>query len=143
MADGAHFPIPEGWALTSCMIAEQQVEEVDGVRFAGNLLVQLRLDVDVDADPKAVAEHDKGSLEKAFDGFTFLTGSPVSVASQELAALEYQIRDPNHGQDIQHLVLYVPSPRGVFSVTATQRPGDAFDRVRSAARSVAASLLAR
>lgn len=142
MADGAHFPIPEGWALTSCMIAEQRVEEVDGVRFAGNLLVQLRMDVDIDADPKVVAEQDKGALEKAFKGFTFLTGAGIDVGGQSLASLEYRIKDDQHGQEIQHLVVYVPSDRGVFSVTATQRPGDAFERVRAAARTAAASLLA-
>lgn len=121
------IPLPDGWGLAQLTLHEQTVDNTGGVPFAGTVVVQLRFDAPPGTSLDDLLESDLKSFQQGFDQFQLIEKTDTS--------LEYKLRDPDHAQEIQQLVLYFTHGDDLYSLTATHRPAS-FDRVKKMAPSV-------
>lgn len=126
------IPLPDGWGLAQLTLHEQTIDNTGGVPFAGTVVVQLRFDAPPGTSVDDLLASDLESFQKSFDGFQLIEKTGSSI--------EYKLRDPDHAQEVQQLVLYFSRGQDLYSLTATHRPGS-FARVKKVAPQVLEAFL--
>lgn len=138
-AADSSFPIPDGFGLTQ-VVLHYEAEDLtaDPDPFAGNVVVQLRLDVEPEEDLPAVAARDLQDLKNAFGSFQ--SKKSGDNAASPLTSLEFGF-DDGDGRALEQVILYGRRGEHVYTVTGTHVRGARFMNVRSAAIALAREML--
>lgn len=139
MASSSPFAAPKGWAITQIAIHEERVDDSGDVPFTGTVVVQLRMDAPRGAKPADILTSDRATFEKSFDDFVLVNEGTVGIGPASYPVLEYKLTQQGH--ELQQLVIYFVQNDDVYQVTATQRAGDGFERVRKTAEELLGSML--
>lgn len=134
------LPLPEGWGVTQLVLhyeKEDLTREVDP--FAGNAVVQLRMDVEPGTAPARVVGQDRGVLAAGLAHFKVIAEGELAVGGAPMSHLEHTFED-EEGRALQQLTLYLRRGGHLYTVSGTHRAGPRFAAIRGAVLELAAAL---
>src|SRR5687768_9808915 len=123
-------PIPKGWSISQLVLHDES-EDLSAEKrpFAGNIIVQVRMDARGYQSAAEVAATDLAGLQSGLEGFNLVSQAPKPIGNATAYVVELSFRDPE-GTPISQLVLYARRGPDLYMISGTHRSGDRFARVR-------------